>query len=104
VHLTQVEVSRLTEIDNLGGIGHLPPAEFLELKGLRTQAESSFLESLRLNPAEPGALFGLGWLYYRRREFPHAIARYTAIIDATPTLIPADRKKYLADAYQKRAN
>ena len=85
VHLTQLEVARQTEIDNLGGIDHLPPAEFLELQSLRTRAEMAFLESLKLNTAEPGALFGLGWLNFRKNEFAGAAGRYTALIDLGPS-------------------
>jgi len=103
VHLTQLEVARQTAIDKLGGIEHLPPVEFLELQSVRTRAEMAFLESLRLNTVEPGALFGLGWLNLRKKEFTPAASRFTALIDSAHSLIPADRKKYLGDSYENRA-
>lgn len=96
VHLTLIEQA----IDNRGGT---PTAdEATELEKLRTQAEQAFRAALGQNPLEPGALFGLGWILYKRKDYAEAILQYVAITTIT-AWADSDRQKYLEDAYLNQA-
>jgi hypothetical protein len=98
VHLTLIEQNmegRLAE-------GTVKPAEMREVEMLRSRAERAFRESLSENPLEPGALFGLGWVLYRKPDYPDAIAQY-AVVTAITQWADGDRQKYLEDAYLNQA-
>lgn len=65
-------------------------------------ARQAFEQSLQIDSAEPGALFGLGWLEYLDQNWTVAIRSYSAII-AKKEWTEADRRKYLPDSYLNRA-
>jgi hypothetical protein len=99
VHLTLIE--QLVEARKTAG-SQPTPEEIKEVEALRLKAEQVFVKSLKANPVEPGALFGLGWLLYKRQEFQAAIDTY-AKLTGIPNLSASDRKKYLDDAYFNQA-
>ncbi len=97
VHFTQPEVRSM-----ITPFASLPPAEQHELKLLRKEAETAFSESLALNKAEPGALFGQGWLLYRKGNYEDAIVQYSRLTKITEWR-EAERRKFLADGYRNIA-
>jgi tetratricopeptide (TPR) repeat protein len=78
------------------------PAELSEVERLRSRSERAFRESLSGDPLEPGALFGLGWVLYKKLDYQDAIAQYSVLI-ANTAMKAGDREKYLEDAYLNRA-
>jgi tetratricopeptide (TPR) repeat protein len=66
-------------------------------------ARQAFERSLQLNAIEPGALFGISWLEYEDGQWAAAISHLDTLIQNEGKLSPADRKKYLPDAYLNRA-
>ncbi len=71
-------------------------------KASKDASVDAFRNSLRLEPRNAGALFGLGWYAYNDSDHAAAIAYYTQLVDKTDWL-EADRRKYLPDAYLNRA-
>ena len=99
VHLTLVE----QVMDERAVAGYVPDIEEIrEAELLRSRAERNFRESLLQNPLEPGALFGLGWVLYKKPDYRDAIAQYTIVTTIT-SWAPGDRQKYLEDAYLNQA-
>ncbi|HWF47717.1 MAG TPA: hypothetical protein VG168_11980 [Bryobacteraceae bacterium] len=96
VHLTEFE--QVIE----SRIGPWSKEEAAKVEMLRTQAEQAFRDALIENPLEPGALFGLGWIFLRRAEYEKAIDHYRKLTTIT-TWADGDRQKYLEDAYINQA-
>jgi hypothetical protein len=57
---------------------------------------------LQINPSEPGASFGLGWVEFKDGNWEQAIKHFSALIDKTDWNA-ADRKKFLPHSYLNRA-
>jgi tetratricopeptide (TPR) repeat protein len=101
VHLTLVEQILDLRVAAPGGVP-ATPRELREVEMLRLSAEQAFRESLSGNPLEPGALFGLAWLLYKKSDYRDAIAQY-ALITTITSWAPGDRQKFLEDAYLNQA-
>jgi len=99
VHLTLIE--QITE-DRVVAGGTVTPAEMREVEMLRSRAERAFRESLSENSLEPGALFGLGWVLYKKPDYRDEVAQY-AVVTAITEWAAGDRQKYLEDAYLNQA-
>ena len=68
----------------------------------RELARRAFERSLQLDPAEPGAIFGIGWIEYMDEKWDLAIDQYTKLI-VRKEWREEDRRKYLPDSYLNRA-
>jgi tetratricopeptide (TPR) repeat protein len=101
VHLTLVEQILDLRVAAPGG-APATPREIREVEMLRSSAEQAFRESLSGNPLEPGALFGLAWLLYKKTDYRDAIAQY-ALVTTITLWAPGDRQKFLEDAYLNQA-
>lgn len=68
----------------------------------RNLARQSFEHCLQIDPTEPGASFGLGWLEYKDEHWEKAIRHFSTLIQKTDWRA-AERKKLQPDAYLNRA-
>jgi tetratricopeptide (TPR) repeat protein len=99
VHLTLIE--QIMD-DSMAAGGTVTQVEIREVEALRSRAERAFRECLSVNPMEPGALFGLAWLLYKKSDYLDAIAQY-AVVTTITSWADGDRKKFLDDAYLNQA-
>jgi tetratricopeptide (TPR) repeat protein len=101
VHLTLIEQILDVRVATPGA-AKATPEELREVEALRARAERAFRESLSRNPLEPGALFGLAWLLYKKPDYQDAIAQY-AVVTTITAWAAGDRQKFLEDAYLNQA-
>ncbi len=95
VHLTLIE--QIVD-DRVAAGGTATPEAQREVETLRARAEGAFNKSLRENPSEAGARFGLAWLLFKRLDYRDAFEQYAAVTAITEWPI-GDRQKFLEDAY-----
>jgi tetratricopeptide (TPR) repeat protein len=91
------------ELQDAPGAKPLSPTERKEIDDLRRQAEFAFRQSLELNPDDPGALSGLGWIFYKRSDFSEAIKYYSSITSISDWR-EGERDIFLQNAWWNRAN
>ncbi|MBC8166578.1 MAG: tetratricopeptide repeat-containing protein [Bryobacteraceae bacterium] len=98
VHLTQPEVKMTERRSNYQASGE----ELRVRDRLRTEAENAFSESLSQNADEPGSLFGLGYIWFRKGDYKAAEDCYKRLTALTRWR-EGERRKYLCDGFRNLA-
>ena len=76
----------------------------LEQKGYLIEAEKKFSKALKINPNEPLALIGIGYVYYKKEMYDEAIASYKKGLEGHPEIAKENPEAhyYLGLAYNKK--
>jgi tetratricopeptide (TPR) repeat protein len=79
---------------------HMLMGEALDGLKRTDQAIAEFKAAASLSPAEPNVQFGLGYLYWKKRNYDEAATRFEQELRNDP--LHANAKAYLGDIYYRR--